>query len=156
MMISGDNNHHVHDGYGKEMALSSDVKYTDEDKDEDESNNSIARYFDEPSAENLERESDCNIVNSTTEFNCNEHIKPSENVIEASYFNIFECRRNVLDKLDVTYQSAFAASEKPSPPAAAHKSPLKKILHAIELFDSSSSLSSSVSLTSDDEAISFP
>ena len=39
------------------------------------------------------------------------------NVIEASYFNIFECGRSVLDKLDVTYQSAFAASEKPSPPA---------------------------------------
>ena len=37
----------------------------------------------------------------------------------------------MLEKLDVTYQSAFAASEKPSPPAAAHISPLKKILHAI-------------------------
>ena len=42
MMRSGKNNHHVHDGYGKEMAPSSDVKDTDEDKDEDESNNSIA------------------------------------------------------------------------------------------------------------------
>ena len=62
--------------------------------------------------------------------NYDEHIKPSANVIEASYFNIFECGRNVLDKLDVTYQIAFAASEKPPPPAAAHISPLKKILHA--------------------------
>ena len=35
-----------------------------------------------------------------------------------------------MDKLDVTYQSAFAASEKLSPPAAAHISPLKKILYA--------------------------
>ena len=35
-----------------------------------------------------------------------------------------------MDKLDVTYQSAFTASEKPSPPAAAHISPLKKILYA--------------------------
>ena len=66
MMISGENNHHVHNGYGKEMALSSDVKDTDKDKDKDESNNSIARYFDEPSAENLESESDCNIVNANT------------------------------------------------------------------------------------------
>ena len=131
MMRSGENNHHVHDGYGKEMASSSDVKDTDKDKDEDESNNSIARSFDEPSAENLESESYCNIVNATTELNCDEHIKPSANVIEASYFNIFECGRNVLDKLDVIYQSAFAASEKLSPPAAAHISPLKKILHAI-------------------------
>ena len=62
MMRSGENNHHVLDGYGKEMASSSDVKDMDEDKDEDESNNSIARYFDEPSVENLESESDCNIV----------------------------------------------------------------------------------------------
>ena len=110
---------------------SSKVKDTDEDKDEDESNNSIARYFDEPSAENLESELDCNIVNATTELNCNDHIKPSENVIEASYFNIFEYRRNVLDKLDVTYQSAFTASEKPSPPEATFTYTLKKMLHAL-------------------------
>ena len=98
MMRSGENNHHAHNGYGKEMATSSDVDDTDEDKDEDESNNSIMHdIFDEPSAENLERKSDCNIVNATTELNCDEHIKPSENVIEASYFNIFECGRNVLD-----------------------------------------------------------
>ena len=124
MMISGENNHHVHDGYGKERARSSDVKDTDEDKDEDESNNSIAQSFDEPSAENLESESDCNIVNATTKLNYDEHIKPSTNVIEASYFNIFECGRNVLVKLEVTYQSAFAAYEKPSPPEATFTSPL--------------------------------
>ena len=41
MMRSGENNHHVHNGYGKETAPSSDVKDTDEDKDEDESKNSI-------------------------------------------------------------------------------------------------------------------
>ena len=34
MMRSGENNHHVHDGYGKEMAPSLDLKDTDEDKDE--------------------------------------------------------------------------------------------------------------------------
>ena len=32
MMRCGENNHHVHDGYGKEMAPSSDVNDTDEDK----------------------------------------------------------------------------------------------------------------------------
>ena len=37
----------------------------------------------------------------------------------------------MLDKLDVTYQSALLAPEKPSPPPAAHTSPLKEILHAI-------------------------
>ena len=40
MMRCGDNNHHVHDGYGKEMAPSLDVNDTDEDIDKDESNNS--------------------------------------------------------------------------------------------------------------------
>ena len=39
------------------------------------------------------------------------------------------------DKLDVTYQSAFTASEKPSPIEAAYTSslttPLKKMLHAL-------------------------
>ena len=61
--------------------------------------------------------------------NYDNNIKTSANVKEARYFNIFECGRNVLDKLDVTYQSAFTASEKSSPPAAAHISPLKKILY---------------------------
>ena len=40
-----------------------------------------------------------------------------------------------MDKLDVTYQSEFAASEKTSPPAAAYTSslttPLKKMLHSL-------------------------
>ena len=50
MMRCGENNHHVHDGYGKEMAPSSDVNDTDKDTDEDESNNSIVHGpFDEPS-----------------------------------------------------------------------------------------------------------
>ena len=85
-----------------------------------------------------ESESECSIVNETlsqydssnvtTELNYDDHIKPSANVKEASYFNIFECRRNLLDKLDVTYQSAFTASKKPSTPssvrpAAAYVSP---------------------------------
>ena len=64
-------------------------------------------FFDEPSAENLiidESESECNIVNEilsqsdssnvTTELNYDDHIKPSGNVKEASYFNIFECGRD--------------------------------------------------------------
>ena len=57
---------------------------------------------------------DCNIVNATTELNYKDDIKPSANVKEAIYFNIFECGRNILDKLDVTYQRAFTASDKTS------------------------------------------
>ena len=90
MMRYGENNHHVHEGYGKEMAPSSDVKDTDGDKYEEKSNNSIAQSFDEPSAENLESESVCNIVNANTELNYGDDVKPSANVKEESYFNIFE------------------------------------------------------------------
>ena len=92
------------------------------DTEEDESNNSIVHEtFDEPSLENLIMDvskSECNIVNKTdvltnviTELNYYDHIEPSENVKEASYFNIFECGRNILDQLDFTYQRAFTASE---------------------------------------------
>ena len=88
MMIFGENNHRVHDGYEEEMAPSSDVNYTDED----ESNNSIVHEpFQKPSLENLSMdiiESECNIVNETlsqsnssdvptnfiTELNHDEHI----------------------------------------------------------------------------------
>ena len=108
------------------MAPSLDVNDTDEDTDEDESNNSIVHDpFDGPSSENIimdEGKSECNIVNETssqsdssnvtTELNYGDHNKPSANFKEASYFNIFKCGRNLLDKLDVTYQRAFAASKK--------------------------------------------
>ena len=54
MMRSGETNHHVYDGYEKDMAPSSDVNDADEAKDEDESKNSIVHdLFDKPSAENL-------------------------------------------------------------------------------------------------------
>ena len=39
-----------------------------------------------------------------------EHIEPSVSDKGSSYFNIFECGRNLLDQLDVTYQRAFTAS----------------------------------------------
>ena len=68
-----------------------------------------------------------NSSNVTTELNYDDHIKPSANVKEASYFNIVKCGRNLLDKMDVTYQSAFAASEKSSSvPPAAYVSPLRE------------------------------
>ena len=84
-----------------------------------------------------EEESECNIVNETlsqsnssnvtTELNYDDHIKPSTNVKDASYFNIFECGRSILDKLGFTYQPAFAASEKlSSVPPAAYISPLRE------------------------------
>ena len=70
--------------------------------------------FDDPSAENLESKSDCNIINATKELKYEDVLEPSENVKEASFLNIFERGRNILDKLDITYQRAFTASEKTS------------------------------------------
>ena len=124
-MRCGEKNHHVHDGYDEEMAPSSDVN----DTDEDESKNSIVhKPFHKPSWENISMdvsESECNIVNETlsqsnssdvptnviTELNYDEDIEPSVIVKEGSYFNIFECGRNLLDKFGVTYQRAFTASK---------------------------------------------
>ena len=78
MMIYGEHKQHVHNSYEKETASSSNVKDMDEDTDEDESNHSIARSFDEPSSENLDSESECNIVNTTKELNCNGYMRPDE------------------------------------------------------------------------------
>ena len=58
-------------------------------------------------------------TNVITELNYDDYIEPSANVKEASYFNIFECGRNLLDHMDVTYQRAFTASEtSPTVPTA--------------------------------------
>ena len=108
----------MQDGYDEEMSPSLDVI----DTDEDESNNSIVHEpFHKPSSENLSMdlsESECNIVNETyvpnnviTELKYDECIEPTVNFIGASYFTIFECVRNLLDQLDVTYQRALTASE---------------------------------------------
>ena len=93
--------------------------------DEEKSNNSIVnKPIHKPSWENLSidvRELECNIVNETevptniiTELKYDEHIEPSVSVKGSSYFNIIKCGRNLLDQLNVTYQRAFTASEKPS------------------------------------------
>ena len=42
-------------------------------------------------------------------------IDPSVSDEGSSYFNIFECGRNLLEQLDVTYQRAFTASAAASP-----------------------------------------
>ena len=69
-------------------------------------------------------ESECNIVHETlsqnnssdvstnviTELKYDEHIEPSASDKVSIYFNIFECGRNILDQLDVTYQLAFTSS----------------------------------------------
>ena len=59
-------------------------------------------------------------TNVIMELNYDDHIEPSANVKEASYFNIFEFGRNLLDQLDVTYQRAFTASETSSTVPTGH------------------------------------
>ena len=126
MMRSGENNHRVHDGYGKEMAPSSNVNDTDEDTDKDESNNYIMHdSFDEPSLDNLVMEvseSECNIVNETS--------SQSDSLTMLHFYSLNSITR-------------FSDEG------------LSKGSCTMELFDSSSSLSLSVSLMSDDGAISF-
>ena len=103
------NVHNVHDGYEEDMAPSSNVN----DTDKDESKNSIVNEpFHKPSSENIcmgVNESECKIVNETlsqnnssavltnviTELKYDEHIEPLVSVKRASYFNIFECGRNL-------------------------------------------------------------
>ena len=70
------------------------------------------------------RESECNIAhetlsqknsedvldNSITELKDDEHKEPVVTEKVTRYFSIFECSRNLLDQLDVTYQQAFMAT----------------------------------------------
>ena len=104
MTRCGENNHNVndvHDGYEEEMAPSLDVN----DTDEDESKKSIVHEtFHKPSSENIcmnISESECNSdvpTNFITELKYDEHIEPSVTDKGSSYFNIFECGRNILDQ----------------------------------------------------------
>ena len=48
--------------------------------------------------------------NVITELKDDENKEPSVTRKVTSYFNIFECGRNLLDQLDITYQQAFMAS----------------------------------------------
>ena len=107
MLRCGEDNQHVHGRYTEDTAPSSDVN----DTDGDETKEFIVH---EPVSENLcmdVSESECNIVNENlsqnnssdlptnviTELKYDEHIEPSVSDKGSSYFNIFECSRNLLD-----------------------------------------------------------
>ena len=68
---------------------------------------SECNIFHETLSQNSSSEVPTNII---TELRDDEHIEPSVNDKGSSYFNIFECGRNLLDQLDVTYQRTFTAS----------------------------------------------
>ena len=48
--------------------------------------------------------------NTITELKYEEHKEPSVTEKVTIYFNIFDCRKNLLDRLEVTYQWAFMAT----------------------------------------------
>ena len=50
--------------------------------------------------------------NTITELKDEEHKEPSVTEKVKSYFNIYECGRNLLERLDVTYKRAFMATPK--------------------------------------------
>ena len=101
-------------------APSSNVNVTDKDKSKQII---VHKTLSENSSKDVS-ESERNIVNKTlsqnnsanvseytiTELKYKEYKEPSETKEVKRYFNIFECGRNILDILDVTYHRAFMAT----------------------------------------------
>ena len=92
--------------------------------DEDESKEIIVHKTLSKNKSKDVSESECNIIhenllqnnstdvpdNAIVELKDKEHKETSLTQKVTSYFNIFECGRNLLDLLDVTYQQAFMAT----------------------------------------------
>ena len=120
MMRSDKLNRHNHVGYTEMTAPSSNINV----KGKDESKEIIVHETLSNIKSKGVSESECNIVhetllqnnsadvpdNSITELKDEEHKEPSVTEKVTSYFNIFECGRNLLDQLDVKYQRAFMAT----------------------------------------------
>ena len=120
MMRSDELNQHVHGSYAEKTALSLNVNVTDEDESKEII---VHEIFSENQSKDVSKP-ECNIFHKTlsqnnsadvpdnviTELKDNEHKEPSVTVKVTSYFNIFKCGRNLLDKLDITYQRAFMVS----------------------------------------------
>ena len=121
-MRSNNLNWHYHGGYTEITDPSLNVNATDKEK-------SKRIIMHEGLLENFStgvRKSKQNIVNGTllhnnsadvseytiTELKDKEYKEPPVNKEMTSYFNIFECGRNILDRLDVTYQKTFMATPK--------------------------------------------
>ena len=120
MMRSDELNWHIHGSYAEITAPSSNVNVTDEDESKEII---VHKNLLENKSKDVS-ESECNIVHKTlsqnnsadvpdnviTELEDDENKEPSVTEKVTSYFNIFECGRDLLDQLDVTYQRAFMAT----------------------------------------------
>ena len=113
-------NRHDCGSYTEMTAPSSNVNVTDED----ESKEIIVH---ETLSENKSKDvskSECNIIHKTLsqnnsigvpdnvimELKNDEHKEPSVTEKVTSYFNIYECGRNLLDRIYVTYQQSFMST----------------------------------------------
>ena len=115
-------NWHDHGGYTEMTSPSLNLNATDEDK----SKCIIVHKGLSKNCSTDVSKSKWNIVNkilsqnnsvdvpqyTITEQKDKEYREPSVTEKMTRYFNIFECGRNLLDKLDVTYQWAFTATPK--------------------------------------------
>ena len=120
MMRSNNLNWRNHGGYTEITALFLNVNATDED----ESKRIIVhrglsdnRYTDVSESKRnivnkIESQNNSADVSDYTikELKGKEYREPSETKVVTSYFKIFECGRNLLDRLDVMYQRAFMAT----------------------------------------------
>ena len=117
MMRSDQLNRRNHGSYAEETDPSSNIIVMDTDKSKEII---VHKTLLENKSKDV-RESECNIVHKTLlqnnsadvpdnliiELKDDEHKEPSVTEKGTSYFNIFECGRNILDQLDITYQQGF-------------------------------------------------
>ena len=122
LMISKNLNWHDHGGYTEMTAMSLNVNATDED----ESKRIIVHEVLSENCSTNVSESKKNIVNKNllqnnyadvseytfTKLKEKKYKEPSVTEEMTNYFNIFECGRNLLDKLKITYQEVFMATPK--------------------------------------------
>ena len=110
----------MHGSYAEETAPSSNVNVTDEDESKEiivhktlsenqykDTSKSECNIFHEDLLQNNSADVPDNVIKESKD---DEHKEPSVTGKVTSYYNIFECGRNILDQLDVTYQRAFMAS----------------------------------------------
>ena len=118
-MRSDEHNRHDHSSYTGKNAPSSNVNVIDEDESKE---STVHETLSENQSKDVSK-SECKIVHETLSQNNSadvpdnaitvlkdkEHKEPSVTQKVTSYFNIFECGRNLLNQLDVTYQQVSMA-----------------------------------------------
>ena len=122
MMRSDNLNWHYHGGYTEMTALSLNVNSTDEDESKriivhkglsDNFSTDVSKSKRNTVNETLSHNNSKEISEyNNTELKDKDYKEPSVTKEVTSYFDMFECGRNLLDKLDVTYQRAFMSTPK--------------------------------------------